>query len=377
MADDRVYSDVEFDDDSNDDMSINCNDFEQYALDNEDDTHSVHYVEATALTTLAANSSSVAIIGTTAKCKSGCASPATTKCKSADVSAAIQRQRSSSSSSTASNVPSKPRPPLIGSVSQPMLESCCTIESPLKELSSQTRATVKKSSNSGGETQVIWLSEEEWTKHLAMKSGHRAKWSLTEDTGPPPPSPSPFSKSANQWPLQYSKQSNLDRIPVGVIEVLDCEPVDQRRPPPTKAQQFPRAQQISRDQKTPLPVIHAMGIKKNALNHKDMFKTMRVQPPSSDRHGFHSRTSTGSSTFDSYSQKPFLQQPNETKSRYTEDEFSAATEWMINMPVFAKCPPAKSKSKYLIIQPGYIILLLIGSYNCVNVESKYLLPDFH
>lgn len=341
MANDRVYSDIEYDDDS-DDMSIKCNDFEKYALANEDDTHSVHYVEATALTTLAANSSSVAIIGTTAKCKS-----------------AIQRQRSSSSSSTASNLPPEPRPSLIGSVSKPEVESYCTIDPPLKKLSSQTKDTVKKSSNSGGETQVVWLSEEQWTEHLAMKSGHRAIRSLTEDTGPPPPSPSPFSKPVNQWPLQYSKQSNLDRIPFGVIEVLDCEPVDQRRPPPTKAQR--RAQQISRDQNIPLPVIHAMGINKNSLNHEDMFKTMRVQPPSSDRHGFHSRTSTGSSTFDSCSRKPFVQESNEIKSRYTEDEFSAATEWMINMPVFAKCPPAKSKSKYLIMQPGYIILLLIGS----------------
>ncbi|XP_029342783.1 uncharacterized protein LOC100164443 isoform X3 [Acyrthosiphon pisum] len=348
ISDDRVYSDVEYDEDSDEDMAMKCDDFEKYALDIEDDLRSVHYVEATALTTLAATSSSVAIIGTTAKCKSAGASPATAKSNPADTSPPIRRQQSSSPSSSASPLPPGPRPPLIGSVSQPLLDD--GKQTSVRKLDSEIKTIAVVSSAPEKETEEMWLSEEQWTEHLATKSGHRVIRSLAEDAGPPPPSPSPFSASAHQWPLQWpvagcSKQTNLDRIPVGVIEVLDCEPVDQRRPPPTKAQRFPKAQRASRgDQNIPLPVIHAMGLKSDSLNHEDMFKTMRVQPSSSDKHGFRSRTGTGSSTFDSSSRKPFLRQSNETKPRYTEDEFSAATGWMINMPVFAKCPPAKSKS---------------------------------
>ncbi|XP_060856001.1 uncharacterized protein LOC132933742 [Metopolophium dirhodum] len=348
VADDRVYSDVEYDEDSDEDMAIKCDDFEKYAQDMEDDLRSVHYVEATALTTLAATSSSVAIIGTTAKCKSAGASPATAKSNPAATSPPIRRQRSSSPSPLASSLPPGPRPPLIGSVSQSMLDDVKPV--PVREPVSGTGTIAVASSIPVKETEELWLSEEQWAEHLATKSGHRVIRSLAEDAGPPPPSPSPFSTSAHQWPLQWpvagcSKQTNLDRIPVGVIEVLDCEPADQRRPPPTKAQRLPKAQRASRgDQNIPLPVIRAMGLKSDSLNHEDMFKTMRVQPPSSDKHGFRSRTGTGSSTFDSSSRKPFLRQSNETKSRYTEDEFSAATGWMVNMPVFAKCPPAKSKS---------------------------------
>lgn len=362
IADDRVYSDVEYEEESDDDISIKCDDFEKYI---EDDLRSIHYVEATALTTLAATSSSVAIIGTTAKCKSAGASPGTAKSNPAARSPPIRRQRSSSPSPSETSLPPGPRPPLIGSVSQPMLVD--VKPAPVRELASETRTKVVASSRPEKETEELWLSEEQWAEHLATKSGHRVIRSLAEDVGPPPPSPSPFSTSAHQWPLQWpvagsSKKTNLDRIPVGVIEVLDCEPLDQRRPPPTKAQRLPRAQRTGRnDLNIPLPVIHAMGVKSDSLNHEDLFKTMRVQPSSTDKHGFRSRTGTGSSTFDSSSRKPFLRQSNETKSRYTEDEFSAATGWMVNMPVFAKCPPAKSKSKYLNMQCGYILLLLTGS----------------
>lgn len=326
MANDHVHRDMRFDTDSDDDIATKCDDFDRYAMNIDDDQRSVHYVEATALTTLAANSTSVAILGTTAKCKS------------AGVSSTIQRQRSSSSSLSTMSLPS---------LSQTSLESLNSNMTPVRERASITGTITAVRP---GESQQVWLSEAQWAKHLATKINKKPGRLLVTESFSPPSSPSPFLTSSHHWPMICSsKQSNLDRIPKGVIEVLDCEPVDQRRPPPMKAQRFVKAQRTTRDRNIPLPVIHAMEMKPNSLGHEDMFKTMKVQPPSSDRHGCRARMATGSSTFDSSSRKPFLRQSNESKFRFTEDDYSAATEWMVNMPVFAKCPPAKSKSKYLNI----------------------------
>ncbi|XP_022168085.1 uncharacterized protein LOC111032160 isoform X2 [Myzus persicae] len=334
VADDRrVRSGVDYDTDSDDEMALKCDDFDSYAMGIEDDLRSVHYVEATALTTLAANSSTVAILGTTAKCKSAGPSPA------------IRRQQSSSPSPSTSSLPLGQRPQLIGSVSQDTLESNHSNTTSVRELASEAGTIPVLSSTSEKEPQALWLSEAEWTEHLATKAGHRDSPLLATESVSPPSSPSPFLTSSPQWPMIHSSvKSNLDRIPVGVIEVLDCAPADQRRPPPTKAQRLPKAQRATRGQNIPLPVIHAMERKPNSMGHEELFKTMMVQPPSSDKHGYRSRMATGSNTFDSSSRKPLLRQSNESKFRYTEDDFSAATEWMINMPVFEKCPPAKSKS---------------------------------
>ncbi|XP_026819730.1 cell wall protein IFF6 isoform X2 [Rhopalosiphum maidis] len=320
VADDRVHSDVEddvddADDDDDDDIAFRCDDFDRYAMEVDGDLHSLHFVEATACTTLAANSGTVAILGTTAKCKSADASPA-----------------------------NRQRPPLVGSMSQPMmLESRFVKATAVRKLAADTGTIAVLSSTTEPEPQYVWVPEEEAHfsgRMAACRAGPSGVQSL--DAGP---------SSSAQWPLQWpvagdsKKSENLDRIPVGVIEVLDCEPADQCHPTPPKARRFPRAQRATRDQHIPLPVIHAMEIKPNALGHDDRFKTVTVQPPSSDRHGYRPRMTAGSATFDSSSRKPFVRQSNESREhKFTEDDYAAVTDWMANMPVFAKCPPAKSKS---------------------------------
>ncbi|XP_060844145.1 uncharacterized protein LOC132924078 isoform X2 [Rhopalosiphum padi] len=321
VADDSVHSDVEEDDvdndedDDDDDIGFRCDDFDRYAMEVDGDLHSLHFVEATACTTLAANSGTVAILGTTAKCKSADASPA-----------------------------NRQRPPLVGSMSQPMmLESRFVKATAVRKLAAETGTIAVLSSTTEPEPQYVWVPEEEAHfsgRMAACRAGPSGVQSM--DAGP---------SSSTQWPLQWpvagdsKKSENLDRIPVGVIEVLDCEPADQCRPTPPKARRFPRAKRATRDKHIPLPVIHAMEMKPNALGHDDRFKTVTVQPPSSDRHGYRPRMAAGSATFDSSSRKPFVRQSNETREhKFTEDDYAAVTDWMANMPVFAKCPPAKSKS---------------------------------
>ncbi|XP_025190929.1 uncharacterized protein LOC112591352 isoform X2 [Melanaphis sacchari] len=324
VADDRVHSDIEDDnmdyEDEDDDIAFRCDDFDRYAMEIDGDLHSVHFEKATACTELVSNSGTVAIPRTTAKCKSADASPAN------------KRQR----------------PQLVGSLSQPQLESRFVKATAVRKLAAETGTIAVLSSTTEPEPEpmYVWTEKAHYSDRLAARSGGPVA-ALSLDAGPPPPTPSPFSSSSTEWPVAGdSRKSDLDRIPVGVIEVLDCEPADQCRPTPPKAQRYPKSQRVaSRNQNIPLPVIHAMEMKPNALGHDELFKTVTVQPPSSDRHGYRPRMTTGSSTFDSSCRKPFIRQSNKTKEyKFTEDDYAAVTGWMATMPVFAKCPPAKSKS---------------------------------
>ncbi|XP_050064012.1 uncharacterized protein LOC114130554 isoform X3 [Aphis gossypii] len=333
VADDRVHSDLEddFDDrdmDDDDYIPNKCDDFDSYAMrDFQEPVKHRHVLAPRSMATLKKK----------AKCRSADASPANRR----------HRYRTSSPSHSASSSPHLgQRPPLIGSVSQPVLESRYVKATAVRKLACETGTIAVLSSTA--EPLAEPADQCEWEEAERMQalhcSNHRDGWGATG------PAAETFAV-AGRWPMMAEgsgEETDLDRIPVGVIEVLDCEPADQCRPTPPKANLFPKAQRSSRDQHIPLPVIHAMEMKPNALGHDDRFKTVKVQPPSSDRHGYRSRMAAGSSTFDSSYRKPFVRQSNDLSRRdkksAEDDEYEIIAGWMAKMPVFEKCPPAKSKS---------------------------------
>lgn len=331
VADDRVYSDLEddFDDrevDDDDIIPINCDDFDSYAMKGFEEPNSRNVLAARSMATLRKK----------AKCRSADASPANRR----------HRYRTSSPSHSASSSPKLgQRPPLIGSVSQPILESRFVKATAVRKLACETGTIAVLSSTAEPLAEPAEQCEwEEAEKLQAYRSKRLDGW---EAAGP-----ASSTTVAGQWPMVAggSGKTDLDRIPVGVTEVLDCEPVDQYRPTPPIVNQFPKAQRSGRDQHIPLPVIHAMKMKPNALGHDDRFKTVTVQPPSSDKHGYRPRMTAGSSTFDSSCRKPFIRQSNDLSRRdkksAEDDEYEFIAGWMAKIPVFEKCPPAKSKSKY-------------------------------
>lgn len=333
MADDRVHSDLDDDFydrnvDDDDIIPIQCDDFDSYAMRD--------FEEPKARNVLAPRS--MATLKKKAKCRSAEGSPANRR----------HRYQTSSSSHSASSSPHLgQRPPLIGSVSQPILESRFVKATAVRKLACETGTIAVLSSTA--EPLAEPAEQCEWEEAERMQALHSSDrldgWGATGST-------EESTAVAGRWPMVAggSGKTDLDRIPVGVIEVLDCEPADQCQPTPPKANLFPKAQRSVRDQHIPLPVIHAMEMKPNALGHDDRFKTVTVQPPSSDRHGYRPRMKAGSSTFDSSYRKPFVRQSNDLSRRdeksAEDDEYEIIAGWMAKIPVFEKCPPAKSKSKY-------------------------------
>lgn len=302
--DDDIDEEEEEDDD--DDIITKCDDFDRYAQnENDGNGKSVSYKNTTVDKT-----GSVRLLGSTVRCKSA---NATTRSQ---------------------------HPPIVGPSSQPQFDSLVNWSSktstsrPLAHrLSLKKRPTYVKCANETVDP---------------LPDYHKDSMSLIPPSqchGPPPPSPSPFTP---KWP-GYGQRS-LDRIPARVIEVFEAKPLDQRRWPSSEAQRFPKSQQSTLDKKIPPPVIRTVEMKPEILDHGNLFKIITVQPRT-DRHDYRLRPmATGSSsTFDSSTRKPFFRQSNQTKDQinYSNDDYLDATGWMSKMPVFAKCPPAKSKSKYL------------------------------
>lgn len=336
-----------------DDIITKCRDFEQYAIEEDVDNLSIHFVEATATRTLAANTGSVAILGTTAKCKSVGSSPAVRQ------PTTINKHE----------IQSPPSSEIISSQSQPQLRSRFVDATAVRTLAAETGSIaiigvtatpnldVETLPEKGREsTGSIHYVEATAVRHLAANTGSIAILSSTT------------------MPQSIVKdQNDFDCIPVGVREVLDSETGQllQEQQDELKQEQelnqeqetkeeVKEEQQLDSDPRIPLPVIYAMEMKPLAQVPDNVFR-----PISSEKHILPPRSMTIDSTipgrnsaFGSLSRKPLLRQSHETGEKDNDG-------WQPNIPVFAKCLPAKSRSKYRFI---YFTAILIGIYYSIIIK---------
>lgn len=348
------------DDDDDDDIVSKCDDFEKYAQDENADSASIHYVEATAVRTLAANTGSVAILGTTAKCKSAGSSPAVRQ-------SPVDRQQTWSPT-TSQQQPQQPKSP---TVQQPQLETRYVEATAVRTLAAETgsiailgttadpkakrTAAEKKPDDDAGSIHYV---EATAVRHLAAETGSIAILASTAAVSgvsqsrqqpPQTPQPPPPAESTADVVAGPDHDPDADRIPVGVREVLDSEPGAATGPPDTEPEQRDLPDDV--DPQIPLPVIYAMEMKptaENALNTATSpSDTRSVSPPRS------ATVDDGlvAASSDSSTRKPLLRQSNKTSEQKENDDDVALSSdtWMPSqVPVFAKCPPAKSKSKYML-----------------------------
>lgn len=331
----------------NDDIVTKCRDFEQYAIEEDVDNLSIHFVEATATRTLAANTGSVAILGTTAKCKSVGSSPAVRQPTATD-----QHEMKSPPSSG-----------IIGSQSQPQLRSRFVDATAVRTLAAETGSIaiigVTATPNPDAEIPPKKTRESTGSIHYVEATAVRH---LAANTG----SIVILSSTAIQQPI-VKDQDDFDCIPVGVREVLDSEPAqllqeqqeelkqEQKlmQEPETK-EELGKQQQLDSDSQIPLPVIYAMEMKPIAQVPDNVFR-----PVSSEKHILPPRSMTidsaipgRNSAFGAPSRKPLLRQSHETGEKDNDG-------WLPKIPVFAKCLPAKSRSMYRFI---YFTVILISTH---------------
>lgn len=321
------------DKDSDDDVTSKCDDFERHALeegggDNDnDDNHSVHYVEATAVRTLAANTGSVAILGTTAKCKSVDGSPSISR-------PSANRQSTWSPSRTAFA-------PVACSKSQPQLEVRYVEATAVRTLAADT-----------GSIAILGTTADPrpWSADRNEDTGSVRY--LGAETGSIGTLASTAAVAAKQ--AESAGRSDLDFIPVGVREVLDSEPgeLQQREEDRPEGELAGQRDGLEKQPLIPLPVVYAMEMKPA----DEIFKTMK----SIDRPQYSPESATiivdddddegatvSGSVSDAASRRPLIRQSNKTNDQTADNEdISLPDGWMPKVPVFAKCPPAKSKSKY-------------------------------
>lgn len=290
-------------DDDDDDIVAKCDDFDKYALEENADGRSLHLVEATAVRTLVANSGSVAILGTTAKCKSLGSSPAVHQS-----SLTVDRQHTWSPSS---------RSPIVGSRSHPELQKTdrqVTVtadaepfEIPVETIYSKLEPEMR-TDNGVGMPEPIRFVKATAVRYLAAETGSIAILASTAVQQPP-------------------AEDVTDRMPVGVREVLDSEPGEQLGEQPDRESVVPR----DFDPRIPLPVVLAMEAKPGdgLVSSDRIFRPIEGAVPGC------------SSLVETSTRKPLLRQSNETGDKYCP----SSDGWTPTIPVFAKCLPAKSKSK--------------------------------
>lgn len=280
---------------SDDAVATGCDDFDKYALDADDaDGRSLHLVEATAVRTLAASSGSVAILGTTAKCKSLCGSP---------------------QQSSADGQRTWP-PPVAASKSHPELQrtggradAAASFDIPVDTVYSKLEPEPSDPTRYVKATAV---------RRLAAETGSIAILAAS---------------TAVQRRAAAGSPDDVDRMPVGVRETLDREPADDgpRAPPPDDREPAAADQRTppAADPRTPPPVVHATA--------DDRVPANSFRPIEGAMLGCSSPVETSSC------RRPFLRQFNETCDKYYS---TSADTWTPTVAVFAKCLPAKSNSEY-------------------------------
>jgi len=294
---------------ADDAVATGCDDFDKYAQDEDDaDGRSLHLVEATAVRTLAASSGSVAILGTTAKCKSLCGSP----------QPLADRQRT---------WPPPCRSPVPASKSHPELQrtgradAAASFDIPVDTVYSKLEPDPSDPTRYVKATAVRYLAAE--TGSIAILA----------------------ASTAVRRRAAAGSPDDVDRMPVGVRETLDREPAAGVREPLSSEHREPAADvretlssehrqpAAAADPRIPLPVIHAMET-----------KAADVQTPANAFRPIEGAMLGCSSPVETSSRRPFLRQSNETCDKYYST--SDPNAWTPTVPVFARCLPAKSKSEY-------------------------------
>lgn len=310
-------------------ITTNCDNFEKYAYDENDDRHSIHYVEATAVRTLAANTGSVAILGTTAKCKSVDNSPGVHQ-------PLAERQQTWSPSS-----PSGTNKPL------PQVETRYVEATAVRTLAADTGSIAilgttadpkpqsQKKTESKEETGSIHYVEATAVRQLAAETGSIAI----------------LASTVVPQKISNDDQVDFDDIPMGVREVLDSEPGQLQQQENAEAD-------VDDASNIPLPVIYAMEMKSGVRDSEEIANNM-TQSSSFDKNSFSQQSTTTDSTVSenhagqtSLSRKPLVRQSNANINRDQQeiDNDTSSIVPNLNTPIFAKCVPIKSNSKYNIIQ---------------------------
>lgn len=323
-------------DEDADDVVSKCDDFERYAAADENgDGLSVHYVEATPVRVLAANTGSVAILGTTAKCKpTGVVD---------DTSATVEQPRPDDQTS---------RP-----AGQLVVETRYVEATAVRTLAAETgsiailgttadpKPAPAKGDDDDDDTGSVHYVEATAVRHLAAETGTIAILASTAVSG---------AAAAGREPREEEPAAAMELMPVGVREVLDCVGPERETTGPDDGE---RERTIDdADPRIPLPVIHAMEMKPHdGMTTKTIsfscLSEKRVMPPrSTTTDGVMSLGGGSAATVDDgTARKPLVRQSNENRRQRGDndsddsDDLSVFEGWTV--PVFAKCRPAKCKSK--------------------------------
>lgn len=336
-----------------DDVVSRCDDFEAFAQDEDADKRSLHFVKATAVRSLAAQTGSVAILATTAQRNV------------ADGSSSLEGEQETS-------LPSSPtQRAAAGSQLQSRYVEATAVRHLVAEtgsiavLSTTADPVPKKpdaettSDGDGGkddaETGSIHYVEATAVRKLAAETGSIAILSFTAANGQP-------AKTVQET-------DDVNRIPVGVAEVLDSEPGERQEEQQEGNEEEQDQKQDVRivdddDLEIPLPVIYAMEMKPDAqipektsplskpVSLSSSFEKHGLPPRSMTTDGGHPTVATEPDSVDetaSATRNPFVRQSNESQDQNEiEDSVLEDLLWIPKIPVFAKCMPAKSKSKYTI-----------------------------
>lgn len=309
--------------DNNDCGSVDKNENVEKYKKKKDDDEDDNDDDRTAVRTLAANTGSVAILGTTAKCKSrnGAGQPQLPS------SAAVDDHQTTN----------------VASVIGKLEEKVAAIDlQPQFGLSSADLAT---DPNSCREV-VIYCVEATPIRRLAAETGSIAilvstvvcppKGKFVEDVG----------------------SEELDRLPVDVVEALDT--VERDRSVEAKPRPTTIAESENGDPLIPVPVVNAMTVEHHSTvtvsnDHVPEPKLKSVPSLTADKEKPHSITTCCDGDLchvDSHasSRSPLVRQSIKIADQNEYDGFSPPDKWFPKVPVFAKClpPKSKSKSKYYI-----------------------------
>lgn len=334
-------------DDDDDDIVSKCDDFERCAAADENgDGLSVHYVEATPVRVLAANTGSVAILGTTAKCKPTAGGGG----GGGDTSAASVEQ---------------PRPDDPSSEpggGQLVVETRYVEATAVRTLAAETgsiailgttadpKPSAAQVKGDGDDTGSVHYVEATAVRHLAAETGTIAILASTAAVsgtvaGLEPREDEPAAAAA----------AAMELMPVGVREVLDCAGPGRRE---TAADDGDGERTtVDDDPRIPLPVIYAMetkphdGVTSKTKSFSCLTEKRTMPPRSTTTDGVMNLGGgpTATDDDDGFARKPLVRQSNETRRQRGDngsddsDDFSVFEGWTV--PVFAKCRPAKCKSK--------------------------------
>lgn len=294
---------------------LKSKDFDKYTTevdddedDDEDEDDNVD--DRTAVRTLAANTGSVAILGTTAKCKSP--------------DAPGQQQKPSSAGA-------------VGQPSKKVVAAAAAAGSQSLLSPPPPPADVAVDPNGCREV-VVYCVEATPIRRLAAETGSIA---ILASTVVCPP---------RQKTVEDVGSAELDRMPVGVAEALDAAERDR----PAEAKPEPTTAAEDSDPLIPVPVADAMTEEQRPAGVPDddgpALDPEPVPSPAADSETPRSATTDDDGDLchaDSHasSRSPLVRQSNQAADQNEYDGFSSSDKWFPKVPVFAKCLPPKSKSK--------------------------------